>query len=143
LVWNAIPSITPTMSTIRFEHLADAFHRRDDLPHDFAALARHSARAAGELAGRDGAVGVLAHRLAEFGHRGRRLLERGGLLLGARAEVAAAVGDLGRGRRHALGIRARVADEGGQIALHRREHFHQVSELVPASAVHARGEIAD
>src|SRR5690606_40619949 len=61
---------------------------------------------------------VLLHRARELFHAARRLLQRGGLLLGALREVRVAVGDLARGLDDHVAARVHLLDDPRQVLAH-------------------------
>src|SRR4051812_41675586 len=124
LVWNAMPSMTPMMSSMR---RADSEMPCID-PTTCATtspplVARLSA--GGDLAGLARGVRVLGDRGGEFLHRAGGFLQRAGLRLGAAGQVLLAAAHLGTRRRHAAGAAHHPADRAAQVLGHVVQREHQ------------------
>ena len=94
LVWNANLFDQPDDLGDLARGVLDLAHGRDGLVGDLATADGELAGRDGRLVGRLGIAGILAHGGRQLLQRSRRLLERGGLLLGARGQVRNAGADL-------------------------------------------------
>ncbi len=105
--------------------IVDTLHGFDHQANNVTALDCNGAGVHGQLIGLFGAVGVLLDGGAKLLHRGRGLLQRTGLLLGAGGEIVVTRGNLGGGGGHALGSLAHGGDharQGGLHTVHGRQH---------------------
>src|SRR5476651_1531234 len=102
-----------------------------------AALDGDARRRARQLIGLARIVGVLLDGRGQLFHRRGGLLQRAGLLLGARRQVLVAGGDLARRRRDQVGAAAHLADQRLQAVVHIAQRLDQLAGL----AVRARFEI--
>jgi len=122
--------------------LLDALHGLHDLAHDRATAFGHRTGRDGQLVGLVRMVGIQAHGRVELLHRGSRLLQRTGLLLGARAQVLVGLGDLAAGRGHALGATAHLRHHRAQALQHLPQGAQQQGRLAAPLRIDAHPQIA-
>ena len=122
--------------------LLDAGHRADHLADQRPALAGDVCGRLRQRARVAGMVGVQPHGGAQLLHRRSRLLQRTGLLFGACRQVVVALGDLGAGGGHALGVAAHAGDRERQGTLHAPQGAGQHHDFFAASDVGRAREIA-
>jgi hypothetical protein len=117
-----------------------------------AAALRGAGGRGGELVGLRGGIGALAHGAGELRHRRGAALQVGRRLLGARAQVAVAVGHLGARHADRIGALADLRHHAAQAFDHGRLRPQHVAELVVAPIVRdarehavgdARGGVGD
>jgi len=85
---------------------------------------------------------VALHGVGQLLYRGGRLLERTGLLLGARGQVGVAGGDLLRGAGDRFAALAHLPDDADQACAHLAQGTQQLCGLVAPGHVDAPAEVA-
>jgi len=102
----------------------------------------YAGRCRGQRAGLPGAVRVAADGFGELGHAGGGLLQRGGLLLGARGQIAAAGGHLAGGGCDGVGALVHFLHDRGEVGAHRFERTHQLAGLVGGARIDPGRQVA-
>ena len=108
----------PPSATDLARGLVDGHHRAHHLLHHVATAHCHVGCGTGQFVGALGVGGVLLHGGRELLHRRGRLLQRAGLRLGARRQVAIAGGDFGRRGGNGVGAVAHLLYQVRKVIAH-------------------------
>ena len=110
--------------------------------HGLTTLHRGRRRIDRQLVGLARAVGILLHRGTELLHGGSGLLQRTGLVFGARRQLGIGLGN-GRTRRgDALGAIPHIGNHLDQVVLHFLESNHQTRRFIATAGVELGGQIS-
>ena len=107
----------------------DRAHGVHDFRHHGAGTLRHTRCGRGQLVRLARMLGVAAHRRGELFHRCRRLLERCGLLFGARRQIEVAARDLVRCGRNRAGAVVDLSHDADEALAHRLHRVHQACAI--------------